>query len=111
MGTEPYPLQYYELIKRTTGEMLVAAQRGDWEELLRKEAVCSEIIEQLKEHTRVNPLRTEERDKKTAVLRRVLADDAEIRNILSPWLQRVGALLQNNSQAEKIHRAYKSTRG
>lgn len=100
-------LGFYESIKRTTGEMLDAAQRGDWDELLRKEAQCADLIEQLKVHAKLHPLGSDDTQNKIQIIQQVLADDAAIRNLLSPWLAKVGNLLQTNSMAKKAERAYK----
>ena len=107
MDSTKHTLNYYESIKRTTGEMLTAAKSGDWEELLRKEAQCSELIEQLKSQGRARPLSIDERQSKIDIIRQVLADDAAIRDLLDPWLAKVGTLLQTNSVAKKAEQAYK----
>jgi flagellar protein FliT len=104
-------LRYYESIKRTTGEMLSAAQRGDWDNLLRNEARCHELIGQLKAHVKAHPLSGTERQQKIAIIRQVLADDAAIRNLLDPWLAKVGTLLQTNAAAKKAGQAYQGVEG
>jgi flagellar protein FliT len=111
MNSTQSTLGYYESIKRTTGEMLIAAQRGDWEELLRKETQCSELIEQLKASAKIHPLSADDKHHKMYIIRQVLADDAAIRNLLNPWIAEVGAMLQTKSSAKKAEQAYRSTNG
>jgi flagellar protein FliT len=107
MNSTQNTLRCYESIKRTTGEMLRAAQRGDWEELLRQEASCFELIEQVKTQTKLHPLGSEEAQQKVNIIRQVLADDAAIRDLLNPWLAKVGSMLQTNTMAKKAEQAYK----
>jgi hypothetical protein len=40
------------------------------------------------------------------MIRKVLADDAAIRNITEPWLQQLGSMLGANRHSQRLLRTY-----
>jgi flagellar protein FliT len=104
-------LRCYESIKQLSGEMRLAAQRGDWDELLRQEASCVSLVTQLRAQLEKQPLAVHEKGQKIQLIRQILADDAEIRNLLHPWLARMGTLLQGKHVAQRVEQAYRPSEG
>ena len=49
--------------------------------------------------------------RKVEIIRQVLADDAEIRNLTEPWMQRLQHLLTSVGQERKLHAAYNAGAG
>lgn len=90
MSTQARFLDCYEAIARATQRMLDAARAADWASFARCErdcAACIERIEQLGAPDVV--LDANGRRRRFDLLRSVLRDDAEIRDLTQPWLGRV----------------------
>ena len=99
-------LSTYDSLARTTGSMLSAAQRGDWEQLIDLEKHCADLVARMSALESDEPLPQDLRDRKAAIIRKVLADDAAIRNITEPWLQQLGRMLNANRQEQRLLKAY-----
>ncbi len=96
----------YDCLARTTGHMLSAARSGDWDKLVDLERHCADLVARMSTLEPDAPLPGELRDRKAAMIRKVLADDAAIRNITEPWLQQLGAMLGSNGQERRLLHAY-----
>jgi flagellar protein FliT len=85
-------IQHYEAIAASSRRMLDAARRDDWDQVSREEDRCRNLISGLKQAgaTGASPIGRRQR---LALLRTMLADDAEIREISEPWLRQLEALL------------------
>ena len=99
-------LTTYDRLSHTTGFMLSAAQAGDWERLVSLEKDCSELVARLSALESDDPLPEGLRERKATLLRKVLADDAAIRDITEPWLARLGAMLGANRCERKLLNSY-----
>lgn len=99
-------LSTYECLARTTGNMLSAAQRGDWDKLIGLEKQCADLVARMSELETDDPLPEALRDHKAQLIRKVLADDAAIRNITEPWLQQLGSMLGANRHSQRLLRTY-----
>jgi flagellar protein FliT len=99
-------LSTYDCLSATTGHMLSAAQSGDWDKLVELERHCAELV------SRLSALETDEslpqalRTRKVELIRKVLADDAAIRNITEPWLQQLESMLGANRHSQRLLRSY-----
>ena len=87
-------LECYAAIAAATGRMLAAARAADWQALDDGERECNDWIariERLGDPDLVldGPARRARMD----ILRRVLGDDAAIRELLQPWLGQVDRCL------------------
>jgi flagellar protein FliT len=83
-------IEHYEAIAGASRRMLEAARHEDWDGVGREEETCRRLIARLKQaHGRV----AAERRQRLALLRMILADDAEIRELSEPWLKQLEALL------------------
>lgn len=107
MPPHEFILSTYASISGTTGQMLEAARSGDWDRLVALEQDCRSLIEQLKQvDTRaVGPDPAYVR-RKTEIIRKVLADDVEIRKHTEPWMEKLHALLGSARQMHRLERAY-----
>jgi flagellar protein FliT len=111
MSEQEHILDIYGSISTKTGEMLEAAKSSEWDRLVALEQDCRALIEKLK-HTdagaghgaRFVQLRI-------AFIRKVLADDAEIRKFTEPWMTQLEAYLGNARREHKLQRAYESDLG
>lgn len=86
-------LGLYESVADTTTQMLAAAHARDWQKLAELEAACARYAQAIAEHA-AKPLTAPEREKKLASIRRILAHDREIRNLVEPWMARLTSLFE-----------------
>lgn len=84
----------YELIAQASHEMLAAARHGDWESVARLEDACAALIADLQRASVSDRLERPEQRRRVALLRAILADDAEIRARAEPWLQQLEHLIR-----------------
>ena len=84
---QPPLLQYYEAIEQASEQMLEAARAGDWDQVVKLEGACTLLISQLKRSAETQALGQEERQLKGRIMKRILVNDAEIRNLAEPWLE------------------------
>ena len=87
-------LECYAAIAAATGRMLAAARAADWQALDAGERECNEWIARIERLG--NPdvvLDGSGRRARMEMLRRVLRDDAAIRDLLQPWLGQVDRCL------------------
>ena len=92
---DPQLLNYYEAIERASADMLSAARRGNWDEVVKLEGACVLLISQLKNATQEPDLGTasdaaltsEAAKTKSRIMQRILVNDAEIRHLAEPWLE------------------------
>ena len=94
-------LNYYEAIEKASQDMLSAARRGNWDEVLKLEGACALLISQLKHAAATQPLGSEEAQLKSRIMQRILVNDAEIRHLAEPWLEELDGLL--TGRATTLH--------
>jgi len=82
-------LDFYKSIEESSRQMLDAAKSQDWEQVVRCEGVCAVLIEQLRASGRTEQLLPEQRMEKNKIMRRILFNDAQIRYLAEPWLDRM----------------------
>lgn len=87
-------IERYELIAQASHEMLAAARHEDWESVARLEDACSALIDELRRIAPKEQLDRIEQRRRVALLREILADDAQIRARAEPWLQALEHLLR-----------------
>ncbi|HEU4621260.1 MAG TPA: flagellar protein FliT [Burkholderiaceae bacterium] len=91
-------MQYYTALEQASGEMLAAAQRGDWERVTRIEGACTVLIAQLREATRHHELGKDAQRSKIKIMQRILRNDAEVRRLAEPWLDDLDAVLSGRTR-------------
>lgn len=96
----------YEDILRITGSMLAAARNAEWDQLIALEAECRSLIEQLKPRDPTTPLNEKHRRRKVEIIHGILANDAEIREHLDPWMAKLQHYLGNASRSRQVRVAY-----
>lgn len=96
----------YETVAQLTKQMLVAARQQDWDKLEELETSCAQHVAQLKTMEDALPLASDARERKVASIKSILADDREIRNLVSPWMVRLNTLINSYHTESKLTRAY-----
>jgi flagellar protein FliT len=90
-GTAPASglLHLYESIARLSHDMVAASAADDWTRVGDLEDQCRSLIATLKAASALRPLGQAEQRRRVALLRAILADDAQIRTRSEPWLRQL----------------------
>jgi flagellar protein FliT len=100
-------LSLYETVAEITDQMLAAARTGNWEQLAALESRCSSQVEILKQNDQVRqPLTPVAREKKTRIIKKILDDDRQIRDITEPWMAQLSAMMNSAGTERKLSQAY-----
>jgi flagellar protein FliT len=100
-------ISLYETVADITDRMLAAARTGDWELLTELETRCSDHVENLRNNQAPRePLSDAAREKKVRILKKILADDREIRNITEPWMAQLSTMMKSAGTERKLSKAY-----
>lgn len=111
MSVHQQILDTYGSISATTGRMVDAAKNQDWDRLIALEQDCRALIETIKTADRGSSPDELYLQRKAALIRKVLADDAQIRKFTEPWINQLEAYLGNARQEYRLQRAYQSDHG
>ena len=99
-------ISYYESVACVTAQMREAARRSDWDALMKSEQLCGEIIAEIRIRSQTHALTEADQNRKAQLIRQMLADDADIRNYLDPWLRKLEGWLQVDTLSKKVDRLY-----
>ncbi|SDV46577.1 flagellar protein FliT [Chitinasiproducens palmae] len=106
----------YEALADMMQEMRQAADSAQWDWLASVQSRYSGLVDALRLDAvddgsdRSAPLNAQERARKHDVIRRILDDDAKIRDLLHPELARLSALLATGRQGRAMQSAYGARR-
>jgi flagellar protein FliT len=89
-----------------TDQMLAAARTGDWEQLVELESRYASHVAILKKEEPRAALSGVARDRKVEIIKKILEDDREIRNITEPWMAQLTALINSAGAEHKLSKAY-----
>lgn len=99
-------ISLYESVAELTDQMLAAARKEDWDLLSKLEADCAHVVDMLKQNEASVTLSEDRRERKIEILRKILEDDRDIRNLTDPGLKKLSALIQSTSTERKLVKAY-----
>ncbi len=99
-------LANYEALRNASSRMLSAARAEDLDELAAAESECVEIIACLRLLGDGAAMGAAAARRKTEILRQILADDAQIREITTPWLKTLGVLISDAAGQRRLQGAY-----
>ena len=99
-------ISLYENVAEITAGMLDAARIGDWELLAKLEADCAFRVQGLRDNEVPMELPADIRAKKIRIIKKILADDKEIRDITEPWMANLANLMKNSSTNLKLSKTY-----
>jgi flagellar protein FliT len=86
-------LSCYEAIATASGRMLEAARMADWDRLVEAEADCATLINEARDLRAACDCSAAGEARRLSALRKVMADDAEIRALMQPWLRKLDRVL------------------
>ena len=101
-------IHLYEKVSDITDQMLLAARSGDWDKVVALESHCAGHVERLKAQEPQEPLPLEARDTKVRIIKKILEDDRQIRNIMQPWMAQLAVLINSTGTERKLSKAYGS---
>lgn len=96
----------YESLSAITGKMRDAAMLGDWDYLIDLEQQSNQAIAAMKLANAPTTLNAATRQHKIQFIKKILADDAAIRQRTELWMEQLQRIMQNNNQAQRLHQAY-----
>jgi flagellar protein FliT len=98
-------LEDYQRLSGITGQMREAATGGEWDRLVSLEQECARKVEEIKPRDAV-PSNPEERAQKLALLKKILADDADIRNRTEGWMEQLQCIMQSPVSEQRLKQTY-----
>ena len=101
-------IENYEFLSCITAQMRVAATHGQWDQLVELEKQCSQHIEIMKTQDVGIPPSESTRLRKVELIRKILADDAEIRNQTEPWVGQLQRIMHSTGQERRLQQTYSS---
>jgi flagellar protein FliT len=92
----------YEAIASISAQMLAAARESLWSELLELQEEYRVLVDTLREIDSAIALDESERMRKYDLIRRILADDAAIRDLANPGVARLSAFFSPRRPAHVL---------
>jgi len=99
-------IENYEVLSSLTAQMREAAVKNEWDHLVELEKQCSQRVASMKALDASTPLDESTRLRKVALIRKILADDAEIRNRAEPWMAQLQRIMQSTRQERRLLETY-----
>jgi flagellar protein FliT len=96
----------YESLSSITSKMRDAAVHGEWGQLIVLEQQCSRHVAAMKPADAEAKLDELARQRKIELIKKILADDAEIRNRTEMWTGQLQRIMQSNRQEQRLQQAY-----
>ncbi len=99
-------INLYSKVAEITHEMLMAARLEEWDKLVDLEFRCAEQVRTLQDSDENEVLSPWAREQKVNLIKKILSDDREIRDIVQPRLARLSAMISNAGNQRKLNHAY-----
>ena len=96
----------YELLSALTGKMRDAAAQGEWDALISLEQQCSQQVAAMRSLDSDTALDESTRQRKIQLIKKILADDADIRNSTESWMGQLQRIMQSNRQEQRLQHTY-----
>jgi flagellar protein FliT len=98
-------LEDYQRLAGITAEMRSAAIAGEWDRLVSLEQECKRKVGEIIPRDAV-PASANERAQKLALLKKILADDAEIRSRTEGWMEQLQRIMQSGRSEQRLQQTY-----
>jgi flagellar protein FliT len=92
----------YEGLSRLTGRMLEAAQAGEWDTVVALESDFTRQVQTLPVVDAASALSPASREHKVRLIHTILAHDRAIRDLASPWMEHLSALINSSGNRRKL---------
>ena len=97
----------YEAVAAASERMLACARNADWDGLIAAEMVCANLINKVSALTKRAQMSEDGNRRRMQIIHRVLADDAQIRNLVEPRLVTLEGFLHGRANSRRVEQAYK----
>lgn len=104
--TDEQMLAVYQELADLTSRMADAASADDWDSVVELEQACAARVQQLKANEGGAAWNPPARARKAEIIQRILADDRRIRDLATPWMARLSALINNSRTQTRLAGAY-----
>jgi flagellar protein FliT len=102
-------IENYEILAALTAQMRIAAEHGNWEELISIEKQCDSLLARMKKIDAETNLDETTRRHKNQLIQKILADEDEIRNLTHEWMEQLQNQISSNRQEQRLQQAYGSS--
>lgn len=105
-------LDRYEEIRALTAEMVGAARANDWERLISLEHGVGVLRDALIANAETGgdtAMSSRDGGRKRELIQQILADDAEVRCHVEPWMGHVREFLDSQTHRRQVQKAYAAT--
>ena len=99
-------LHIYTAIESLSNQMLSAAQKEEWDKLIELERDCALHVQKLKYYQNVLPLSKDLQEQKRLSIQRILENDSQIRDLVSPQMASLSALISSTQNGKKLSSKY-----
>jgi flagellar protein FliT len=96
----------YESLSALTEQMREAVMRDDWDRLVDLEQQCSRHVADMKPVDASTVLDEPSRQIKVKLIKKILADDADIRSRTAEWMEQLQRIIQSNRQEQRLQHKY-----
>lgn len=111
MTLAPHLLMTYQNILSLSQTMLRLASEGCWDELIEKEVDYITAVEQLAKTTQETPLSDQTLAQLRPVLRHILDNEAEVKQLLQGRMSELTELVNQSGRQKSLNSAYGKMRG
>ncbi len=99
-------MDVYDAIEVLSNQMLDAAKKEEWDALSDLESICAQHVQQLQYYQNVLPLSKDLQAQKKSSIQRILANDSQIRDLVSPKMASLSALIKSTRNGKKLSSTY-----
>lgn len=100
-------IENYQLLSGISGKMRDAAALGQWDQLVELEQQCNLHVTMMKQQDLAS-VDESIRLQKVALIKKILADDASIRDRTLPWMAQLQRNMQSSRSEQRVNQAYPS---
>ncbi|OON40568.1 flagellar biosynthesis protein FliT [Izhakiella australiensis] len=111
MTIAPHLLENYQKLLSFSQEMLRLANEGQWSELIQIEISYASTVEALARCTRDNPLSIKSLEQLRPVLRHLLDNEREIKQLLAKRKDELNRLINQSNRQQSLMSTYASNSG
>ena len=98
-------IEHYQFLSGISGKMREAAALGEWDQLVKLEQQCGQHVALMKQQDTA-PMDESIRLQKVALIKKILADDAAIRDQTLPWMAQLQRNMQSTRSEQRVAQAY-----
>lgn len=99
-------IDHYESLASLTRQMREAVDQGEWDKLVDLEQQCGRHVANIKLADETVSLDDTSRQSEIQLIRKILEDDAYIRNSTESWMAQMKIVMQSHRQEQRLNQSY-----